>query len=137
MRLGDLSLAAGQTGSCDELDGIAERGLHPNPRQDGHSILTHLHIFLLTPAQTQYTHSHTHHTPSHLHTCTQTPPDSQDLADLLLCVGLCGDDEQTVKQVNGNAVGTHVVGSSDPGRSKSGVSATLYRNNPHLRTSLL
>jgi hypothetical protein len=33
-------------------------------------------------------------------------PDVQDEADLLLRVGLCGDNEQAVQQVNGNSVWT-------------------------------
>ena len=41
-------------------------------------------------------------------------PDLEDLPRLLLGVGLGGDDEQAVQQVDGDAVGALVVGASDP-----------------------
>ena len=41
------------------------------------------------------------------------PPDGKNLFNLLLRVGLCRDDEQSVQEVNGDAVGTQVASASN------------------------
>lgn len=46
----DLAFPAHQAGGRDELDGVAQRGLQPNAGQHCVGVLTHLHVFLLTPA---------------------------------------------------------------------------------------
>lgn len=95
LHLGALAFPAHQAGSRDELDGIAQRGLQPDAGQNRVGVLTHLYIFFLAP-------------------------DAKDLLCVFLAVGGGGDDEQTVQQVNGDAVGALVAGAPDPGDATVG-----------------
>lgn len=63
-------------------------------------------------------------------------PDAKDLLCVFLAVGGGGDDEQTVQQVNGDAVGALVAGAPDPAEEEEGraIRVTLLEPGSPLST---
>ena len=46
----DLAFPGNEVGGGDELDGVSKRCLHADAGEDGHGVVRHLNVLLLTPA---------------------------------------------------------------------------------------
>lgn len=57
-------------------------------------------------------------------------PDAEDLLRVLLAVGRGGNDEQSVQQVDGDAMGTLVAGAPDPGKQGEGKAVRVMIPEP-------
>lgn len=64
-------------------------------------------------------------------------PDAEDLFRVLLTVGRGGDDEQSVQEVDGDAVGALVAGTPDPGEEGEGRAVRTMRPEPSALCPLL
>ena len=89
-RSSDLPLPGHNAGGCDQLNGIAQRGVARDRAQEILGQICHLHVLFLAA-------------------------DVEDVAHLLLGIGRGVNDEEAVQQVNGDTVGRLVVGSPDFG----------------------
>lgn len=86
--LGGLALLGADGGGDDHVHGVPEGGVESELSEEVQGVLTHVHILLLRS-------------------------ELEDLADLALLVGLRGDDQEAVKEVDGDAVGALVLGAAD------------------------
>lgn len=113
-----LPFATHKSGGADQLDGVTQRRLHPDARQDSVSLFTHLHILLLTAESKQNTFSlllYRFNRDSE----RKISPDLQDLSGLFLSVRRGGNNEQAIQQVDGDAVGALIVGATDAEQSRA------------------
>lgn len=88
-------LLARQGGGGDQVDRVPQGSLHADLGEEDLGVLGHLHLLLLGP-------------------------DVEDLAELRLCVGLRGDDQEPVEEVDGDAVRGPVAGAADGGDAPVG-----------------
>lgn len=109
-----LAFATGDSGGADQLDGIAQRRLHSDAREDGESLFAHLHILLLaaeSKADIRLGLERRHR--ARRDDGHRLSPDLEDLLRLFFGVRRRDDDEQAIQQVNGDAVRALVIGAAD------------------------
>lgn len=128
-----LPFAAHKSGGADQLDGVTQRRLHPDARQDSVSLFTHLHILLLTAESKPNPFSLLLYR-FNRDSQRRISPNLQDLSCLFLGVRRGGDDEQAIQQIDGDAVGALIVGATDAEQSPA-VNITVLTDRNYFMTS--
>ena len=93
--LGGFALLRNEVGRCDQVDRVSEGGILADLGKKLHSILSHFYVLFLTT-------------------------NVKNLLDLPLIVRVSGDDQGTIKKIEGETVRAQVVCSSNLGDTSIG-----------------